>query len=760
MADSGGTASRSRRSHQRRRHGRLALTWVVVALGATLATLWDAAPTGVAAADAAYRVAYVAAVGASCAFARRWSWPVLAGLATVASVGVGSAAFGASALAVAGAAQFARRRHQPVGAVVGVLSAHALLLLPPMLTFGVPSLVAGLAPMPVVVSALANVRTATRRRVRRGLTVLASSAVLVAVASGIGAVVLQGDANRGVDAAGAGLAAARRGDEQQATVHFESAARSFDDARDVAHAWWMAPARAVPVLGPQVTAVRTLAEEGYRLSRISAETSPTLALDDVTTDDGTFRLSRLAELRSLGRDVVDAMDGAAARLGVLSTDWLVPSLHDAVDRLREEVSRALPEAVLAVEALEIAPTILGEQRPMQYLVLFGNPAEAREMGGFVARTGMLVADRGRLRYSAIADPSAMEPQPITSGATLTADAPAAYRSAHPERYQQNWTDSPDIGTVAEVVTDLYDDRPGAPTVDGVLYVDPYVLAALLDLTGPVTIPGTGHVVDTTNAVDFLLRDQYQSELFDLGTERKELLGEVGEAAFSRLLDGGLPTPRALVERLGPLVEARRLLFSTTDPAAHALLRGVGLRPAIDQGGADTVLVAHGNRRPNKLDAFLSRHIDHRADIARDGMMTATVTVTLTSLAPTSGLAPYQTGEPRAGDVGPFPTNHAMLDVYSGLDETEVLIDGEPTAYSDSPAYGLNQYSIPVAVPAGTTVEVQVRLAGRVDPGACRVTLLPNAGARPDTVSSSIVGPHGQRRITSRALDRPIISGCR
>lgn len=750
-------STRRRSSRQRARRRRVALAWAIALAGAAVAVFGDASPTGVEAADALYRAVYVLGVGLACAYARRWTWPIVAGVAMVAGPQLPWAIAGGIALLIAAASQLDRRRRQPVGALVGGLSALTLLHLPELVTFGVPSLIAALAPLPAVLSAAGKLRSRVRRPVLLAAGAVAGVAAVVVVVFGVGVLLLRSDANDGVASARAGLDALRAGDQGIAAASFADAADSFANANGIATAWWMAPGKVVPVLGQHLDVARILTEEGGELAEVSARTAPAVSLDDLTTGDGGFRLDRLAEIRPLAADVVTALEAGGRRLDGISQDWLTGPMVNAVQSLDVEITSSRPDAELAVEALEIAPDLLGADGTKRYIVLFGNPAEAREMGGFVASAGVLTAEAGRLVFESLPTPAQLGP--ALERAELSVELPPGYSNSRPASFVENWSASPDIQTVASVVAELAPAVTQGPA-DGVLYADPFVLAALLELTGPVTVEEPRRELTSENVVDFLLRDQYQSPDFEPGGERKERLGDAGEIAFDRLVSGSLPRPRVLSNVLSPLVQARRLQFTTTDPAAHDLLRTVGLRPDIDVGDSETILVANGMRRAGKLDAYLERDIRYEATVAEDGALEATVTVRLTNRAPRTGLADYQLSVPRPAEDLDRTTNITNLDVFSAFPGAEVTIDGVEAGYNQTPGYGLEQYAIPVEVPAGATVEVVVRLTGAVDPASCSFSFVPNAGSGEDHLEVEIDLPEDRVVLDRKPLARRVTIPCR
>jgi len=60
-----------------------------------------------------------------------------------------------------------------------------------------------------------------------------------------------------------------------------------------------------------------------------------------------------------------------------------------------------------------------------------------------------------------------------------------------------------------ILAQLYP-QSGGPSIDGVLAIDPYGLAALLNFTGPIDVPGLAEPLTSANAAQVLLTQQYIS----------------------------------------------------------------------------------------------------------------------------------------------------------------------------------------------------------------------------------------------------------
>ncbi|MDE0804150.1 MAG: DUF4012 domain-containing protein, partial [Acidimicrobiales bacterium] len=400
--------------------------------------------------------------------------------------------------------------------------------------------------------------------------------------------------------------------------------------------------------------------------------------------------------------------------------------------------------------------LLGADGPQTYVILVGNPAESRELGGFIASVGVLTADDGTLDFESLGSVGGLNQQIVDAGGTVTADLPPPLPASSPERYLQNWSNTADFSVVGELAADL---APAFTTenVGGVLYLDPYALAAMLEVTGPVPIEGRDEPLRAEDAVDYLLREQYLSDDFEDDGQRKDRLRDAAEAAFEELTSSSLPDPRRLADQLSPLVRARRLLFTTTSDEAHELLKRVGLRPSLDLGAADQLLLAQENLRANKLDAYLERALTYDLTVDRDGSASGTLTVDLTNTAPVDGLGDYVTGDGSlARPSAPLPEalNRISLDLYSRLNVDEVTIDGDAVGLASNVLGGLVRTATRVDVPPGETVQVVFTLSGNVGNGGYELDVVPNAVAGIDTFRATIALPDDDL-VVETSIDGPI-----
>lgn len=683
----------------------------VVAVAVVLSILWcDAAPTGSPLLDATYRAAFVVATVLAGARARRWSLLTSAGIV---SIGVdGWVILPAIAAIVLGILlAWRNRRDRVVGAVAGALIAICALRLSwPASPQGATAVLAALAVVPLWISGYRVARRSTRRRIRWIVAGLAAIALLGVLAGAALALTQRG---RLVDAAEASLDAANAvtGGATDDDASFAASQEQFEAVAGSTTSWWAAPTQLVPIVAQNVRAVGVAAQAGAELSGVAAELSDQVDYDSLQREDGSIDVAGLAGFRPAAERAEAAVERARAELDQLGSPWLAPQVSDQLAELQGHLDDAGSSTALGAEATRRLPALLGTEGTQRYLLLLGNPAEARDVGGHLGNWAELTATDGDIEVIAVGTPYELF-GPGTQPRPELADAdryPPSLVEVDPTLFPQNWGATADLSTVAALAAELYPQVAGGEPIDGVIYADPLAFAALLELTGPVRSGELELTADT--AVEFLTKGQ-----FGAAQNQDQAVSELIELALERLTTSRLPSGRQLGATFGEVVRRGHLQFALTGDEGGKLLSLAGL----DQGigvpdGTDVVAVLSRNANPSKIDAYLRRTIDYdvRWD-PTDGKVRSRVIVTLHNDAPSSGLDQEVIG----GAPGAAPgTNRTQLSVLSPFDAIGALVDGTPTPLAsrrDLP--GLRRHTLTVDVPAGGRRDVVIDLSGEVEAG--------------------------------------------
>lgn len=696
-----------------------ALAWSSVAIGVVagvLAALGPAQPTGSGAVDAFLIVSGLTAVVVIGQRAPWWAVVVAAGTSTAIAIDPWPMLGGAVALGAAlWVGRDARRHPVAQAAVVGLTGnvfAHSGLGGRLGLSAGVAVAALGL----VFVTGLQRHATRVRRAVWGvvlGLAVLAGgfSAML-----GYAVYRAKGDLSGGQRTAELGVVALENDDFDAAADWFRQSAELLDRANDRLGSVWTAPAALVPVVAQHRSAVVDLGQVGATGAHTVTAALDEIDLDSLRPQDGRIDVAALEALGGpLGR-VEAALVELQRATDAARSPWLVPRAVAALDDFTESIDEHLPSLERALDAIALAPQMLGAGEPRDYLVLFTTPSEARGLGGMPGSYAELHAVDGALSLGEVGRVSELDGRARDAGAVvhghdefLAQYGRFGYDGPVGNAAFRNLTMSPDFPTVASIAADLYAQTTGRE-MDGVVVVDAVVFATLLRYTGPIQLTTLPETLTTDNVTEFLLRGQYVAA--DGDTElRADALGEAASQTFHQLIGGALPEPIGLARDMGPLVADRRLMMWSAHAEEQALLldsTAAGAMPALGGGNGWAVTVTNGSG--NKIDSFLQGRASFAASTDGAGVTTSALQLELRNDAPAEGLPRYVIGNPLGLPNG---TSRLYVSLYSATPLTSLRIDGAPTGVTLGQELGWHVASFYVEFAPGQARALEVHWAGEV-----------------------------------------------
>lgn len=694
------------------RQSRRRLVGAVAAL-AGLGGAWAGChPTAQPPVDAALTAMLAAAVAWSSAHARRWTWPWLAGWAALATVNRPAVALmGVLALSGALASVQARRRHQTTGVVIGALAVQSLLRIEASGSLWRPTTVVAVAVLPVLVSGYRLMPAGERRWVRRGGLALAGVAVLASVSALITVAIVKGRLERAVTRSEAAVAGVGAGEQPSALADLAAAEDDFSTASDLLGSPLLLVARSTPVVGPHVEALRDLAEVGADLDRTAIVNLDQVDYERLAYRAGRVDLDEVAAISVPLTEVRRSLTSADRRAADIDSPWLLGVLTERIDDLRRSLAATGRQADTAQVAVDLAPDMLGADGPRRYLVVFPSPSEMRGGAGFVGSFAVLDAVDGRVELTESAGIRTLISARPAGERRITGleEYSERWGRLQPADFNQDILASPHFPWDADAFAQVAD-QSGRGEVDAVIAMSPAALAALLEITGPATVPGRAEPLLPEDAEEFLQLGQYLE--FDDDERRSDALEELTRTTFDRLTTGSLPSPERLGDLLGPLVPTHDLQVWSTRPAEQRLLGRLDVTGAFPEAGAhDLVHVSGTNGGNSKIDVFLHRvvTVEPRRD-ETTGEITSTVRVALRNDAPDSGLPRYVIGN---GQGRPNGTNRQLLGVTTPLLLESATVDGRPVGMGSGNERGFHVYERYVDVGPGDTVVVELELRGTI-----------------------------------------------
>ena len=627
-----------------------------------------------------------------------------------------------AALLIALASLFPRHSRRRVGAIIGALSIETVLRWPPVLFHGSTALVGGVVLLPVFISAYRRVSGSRRRYAKQVLALVGTAAVVLSIPLVVAVILARGDIVTGQHAADAALSDVSNGSSAAATVKLRVSTAAFVAASSQLGSWWTSFAAVVPIVAQQRQALATGAATARDLAVVAEHVAPSLDYHELRYHQGQVDLGRISAMLRPAQTLDRALSQARAGLVHLHSPWLIGTIQSRLRLFDHSLSRAKSSTDLAVRAIPLVPNMLGAERPQHYFLAFVSPSESRGLDGIVAAYGELTAANGHISLTVSGPVESLDAALPKVGGSLTGppDFLARYGQFDPGKYFQDVTFSPDFPTVAEVISQLYP-QAGGDQLDGVLMLDPYGLARLLSITGPIKVPGFAQTLTSRNAAEILLKSQYLPEsVTNVATQnaRHDVLQDALHITFQRLVSGSLPGPGVLSRQLEPAVLSGRIALWSAHPNDAPLLQALHLEDRFPTGNeGDLLAVTTQNVDANKIDAYLHTSItDHVTFDPTTGAEHSTVQVTLTNDAPNTGLPPIVIDSPSDPTRSPG-TNETWLSVYSPLSFDQVKVDGTPGTLSATREFDVWAYSTYVAVASRTSVTVRISLLGRVASGS-------------------------------------------
>jgi UDP-N-acetylmuramyl pentapeptide phosphotransferase/UDP-N-acetylglucosamine-1-phosphate transferase len=523
---------------------------------------------------------------------------------------------------------------------------------------------------------------------------------------------------QGRRAATSALSAARDGDTTTARRDFEEAARNFAQARDKLESPSLAGGSAVPFVASNVRAAQALSEIGTDLARAGESITTAVHPDALQVVDGTLPLDEVRKVTPELERGSAALTNALTKLdGVEGDPYLLSQVDDALSKVRTQLSRAEAETRRAASAAKLAPALFGGDGPRRYLLVVQNNSESRATGGFIGNYTVMTAVNGKIEVGNMvrsgiwnaavrADPNAKLIAPL--------DYLRRYTQFSPKTTVQNINMSPDFPSVGEALMSLTT-AAGVGPVDGVMSVDPAGLAALLELSGPVTVDTWPTPIDAGNVVSVTLRDAY-AVFGEDSAPRVDFLGDVAKAAVDQATSGSLGKPAELAKVLGKAAHEGHLTLAFSRPGEQRLAEDLGIAQEMRPVHSDAIAVTSSNSAGNKIDYYMKRDVRYRVNLVpevdgTEARATADFSAQFDNTAPAEGLPPYVIGPYDARFVA--GESRSFVSMYSPLRFAGASVDGTATAVAPGRERDRNVYSLFLSQLSMTKKTVAVHLDGVV-----------------------------------------------
>ena len=418
--------------------------------------------------------------------------------------------------------------------------------------------------------------------------------------------------------------------------------------------WWLSAH--IPYLGRTPTAVRAVTSNLN--SAFAATTGLEDSLRNSKPNSSLTDLKLILSLSSSLNELSSPIKHGAIEINALNLNGVPAIVANPVRQLGTGFANLAPVVQDAKMFSQIAPALLGIDRPRKWMLVFQNGAEARSIGGFPGGWGILTASAGRLKLSPLYKETGLMRQPLVNWREYVTPEQAELYGYDLSRFS-DMNISPDFPTNARLMAALEEQNIGQQ-VDGVLSMNEHALANFMQVTGPVKIHG--REISSKNAVEYVTRGVYQD--YSNPKQKDAAVFSIIEKTFAKFQTGAIG-PARLLQAFIPAIHSNNLhAWAKDKPVQQKILKSPIGGSLADVNNPTTAVVLI-NGAGNKLDAYVKAKINYEQGVCetdfpyRDSIMK----VSLNNTAPTSGLPAYVTTRFDLGTMRPSNPGATKMLVY-------------------------------------------------------------------------------------------------
>lgn len=303
--------------------------------------------------------------------------------------------------------------------------------------------------------------------------------------------------------------------------------------------------------------------------------------------------------------------------------------------------------VTAIDAAKSLPYLAGIEAPKNFMIIFQNDKELRPTGGFMTAYSIIRVDKGKFSPVASEDmygldakykPTVPAPEPLIK----YIKGPYVL-SPNLRLRDMNW--SPDFGA-SMINFKTAAAESGITEIDGIIAVDTQILVNILDVLGPVGVPGFGtystqeepeckcpqviHELESFADVEGpVVWDPVSGEIVyqpKNADNRKKIIGPLMNSIIASALSSPKEKYPLLFMAFLKSIREKHVLFYMFDSEVQGSLSGFGLDGKIKDYDGDYLHVNDANLGGRKSNLYVTQEVSQEISI-ENGEAVKTVTLT-------------------------------------------------------------------------------------------------------------------------------------
>jgi len=432
------------------------------------------------------------------------------------------------------------------------------------------------------------------------------------------------------------------GDPQAAAASIESARGDTAAVRSAVNTAPVAVLKAVPYFRTNLDGVSTFMQAAQEVLNAAAVTNDLYARlsgsdgqGQAAFENGTINIDALQGIEPQVTQIDEILTRADQDLRLVPED-VSPVLRNYVEEAVTEVAGIQKGLRIYNEVRPDLPTLLGEDKPATYLVVFHNPGELYAGGGAALNAAVIRFDKGKLD---VVDKGAVSSHFFPGNPSVPWD-PVAGGPYYEERNATDgfaWSNLHQDYRIAG--QDLMRSwvANGEPPVDGVISLDPVALAAAVAATGPIQSQLYGEIT-ADNLVEKLFYEGY-SEDAAAQQQRHAVNQQLIDEMLARMQNGN--TALTIGRAIFSTAPGHHIRVYLSDGRLGKVLHQARADGAQPDPQPDRIAFYTQNQNASKVDIFQTREVIHDVRLESDGSATVVQTTKVSNNARHDGGSLFQ-----------------------------------------------------------------------------------------------------------------------
>ena len=310
---------------------------------------------------------------------------------------------------------------------------------------------------------------------------------------------------------------------------------------------------------------------------------------------------------------------ASLELEKINEDLLPPELKGRFDYAKGKLDQIIKTLESIEDHFPAILKLLGEKHQHRYLILLQNNAEPRPTGGFIGSYAIVDVNDGMIENVKVEDVYHLDDL-----YTEIVPAPEYLSKYSPNFLFRNSNYSPDFALSGKNAAWMLQ-KEGGPSVDTVIAINQSLLKEFLEITGPLQV---GELEGEFTSENYMAVLTYIIEGKIWGKEDPKHILKIFAPEFQKAIMKKENVSR-IMSVLYKAAQQKMIMAYSDDSVIQSLFDTLGIsgkmdRPIEDEDYLNVIQVSMGG---TKTEPMIEQKIHHDTQLAKDGSITDTITIT-------------------------------------------------------------------------------------------------------------------------------------